>query len=277
VGTAVLGRTLLLAFALAACGTDIQSFSGDAGNNLGGGGSAGDGLPCDVQSVLQAHCTSCHGNPPNGAPISLVTYADLAAASPYGGTVAQRAYARMTSATSPMPPGSGVTVPSADIATFKSWLDAGMPTGSCGASVGPDPLNAAPTCTSGTFWNLGNEGSSRMHPGDACIACHRQSGGEAPTFTIAGTVYPTGHEPAECYGTSGAQVVITDNTGRTLTLTPNSAGNFYSTTALAFPIRAKVVVNGQERVMATAQTSGDCNACHTQNGTSMAPGRVTVP
>jgi len=116
-----------------------------------------------------------------------------------------------------------------------------------------------------------------MRPGDACISCHRQSGGEAPTFSIAGTVYPTGHEPAECNGTSAAQIVITDNNGQTITLTPNSAGNFSSRNAVAFPIHAKVVANGQERVMAGAQMSGDCNSCHTQNGASMAPGRVTLP
>ena len=255
----MLGRTLLaVAFVTAACGTDIQNFSGDANPGGTSQGGSGDGLPCDVQTVLSDHCTSCHGSPPNGAPMSLVSYADLAAASPYGGTIAQRAYVRMSSATSPMPPGSGITVPAAQIASFKAWLDAGMPTGSCGGgATGPDPLNAAPTCTSGTFWTGGNEGSSRMHPGDACIACHRQSGGEAPSYTIAGTVYPTGHEPAECNGTGAAQIVITDNNGQTITLTPNTAGNFHSSAAVAFPIRAKVVVNGVERVMAGAQASGD--------------------
>lgn len=208
--------------------------------------------------------------------MSLVTYGDLVASSPLGGSYADRAYTRMTSTTSPMPPAPASRLSSSDIAKFKSWIDAGTPAGSCGA-VAPDPLNAAPTCTSGTFWNAGNEGSSRMHPGDACISCHQMSGGEAPSYSIAGTVYPTGHEPAECNGTAAAQIVITDNNGQTITLTPNTAGNFDSSAALAFPIRAKVVANGQERAMAAPQMSGDCNTCHTQNGTSMAPGRVTLP
>ena len=208
--------------------------------------------------------------------MSLVTYGDLVAQSPLGGSYADRAYARMTSTTSQMPPAPAPRLSSSDIATFKTWIDAGTPPGSCGA-VGPDPLNAAPTCTSGTYWSGTDDGSSRMNPGDACIACHRTSGGEAPTFTIAGTVYPTGHEPALCNGTAAAQIVITDNNGQTITLTPNSAGNFSSRAAVAFPIRAKVVANGQERAMATPQATGDCNACHTQNGTSMAPGRVTLP
>jgi hypothetical protein len=208
--------------------------------------------------------------------MSLVTYGDLVAQSPLGGSYADRAYTRMTSTTSQMPPAPAVRLSSSDIATFKTWIDAGTPPGTCGA-VGPDPLNAAPTCTSGTYWPGGSDGSSRMNPGEACIACHRTSGGEAPSFTIAGTVYPTGHEPAECNGTAAAQIVITDSNGQTITLTPNSAGNFSSRAAVAFPIRAKVVANGQERAMAAAQATGDCNSCHTQNGLSMAPGRVTLP
>ena len=47
------------------------------------GGSASDGLPCDVDSLLARQCRSCHGTKPiGGAPMSLVSYDDLAAASP---------------------------------------------------------------------------------------------------------------------------------------------------------------------------------------------------
>lgn len=266
----VLGRTLVVASVVAACGTDIQPLAPDSGNSFGAGGGAG--LPCDVQAVL-SNCTSCHGDPPNGAPMSLVTYGDLIASSPMGGSYAQRAYLRMTATTNPMPPAPAARVSASDIATYKAWLDAGMPAGTCGA----DPLNAAPVCTSNSYWRGGDEGSSRMHPGDACISCHRSSGGEAPYFTIAGTVYPTGHEPDDCNGTTAAQVVITDKNGTTLTLTPNSAGNFRSSATVAFPITAKVVSGGRERAMQTPQMSGDCNSCHTQMGTMMAPGRVTLP
>jgi len=115
-----------------------------------------------------------------------------------------------------------------------------------------------------------------MDPGRACISCHASSF-EAPKFTIAGTVYPTGHEPDNCYGTSSVSVGITDANGTTMTLTPNASGNFYSTAAVAFPIQAKVVAGGKERVMTGAQASGDCNSCHTQTGANMAPGRIVVP
>src|SRR4030095_1003320 len=97
---------------------------------------------------------------------------------------------------------------------------------------------------------------------------------------LAGTVYPTAHEPDLCYGangTNGAQVIITGADNQIITLIPNAAGNFYYGGALARPYRAKVVYMGRERVMGVAQTSGDCNACHTQTGAMNAPGRILLP
>jgi hypothetical protein len=152
-------------------------------------------------------------------------------------------------------------------------------TGGTVTSGTTDPLAAAPTCTSNMNWLGGNDGSSSMNPGMACISCHASSK-EGPTFTIAGTVYPTGHEPDGCFGasaSSGAQVVITGADGRTLTLTPGSAGNFYSSTSVALPYNAKVVYMGRERAMGASQSTGDCNSCHTQNGANLAPGRITLP
>jgi hypothetical protein len=121
-----------------------------------------------------------------------------------------------------------------------------------------------------------------MEPGQACISCHARSGGEAPTFVIAGTLYPTGHEPDNCNGasgsTTGAKIVVTGSNGNTVSLTPNGAGNFYSSTSLPGPYKAKVVNGaGVERVMSGTASTGDCNSCHTQNGASAAPGRITLP
>jgi hypothetical protein len=76
---------------------------------------------------------------------------------------------------------------------------------------------------------------------------------------------------------AGIQVVITDATGRVLTLPVNAVGNFSSTTAVTRPFHAKVVRGGVERTMTATQTSGDCNTCHTQNGANGAPGRIVVP
>jgi mono/diheme cytochrome c family protein len=118
-----------------------------------------------------------------------------------------------------------------------------------------------------------------MNPGQACIACHTAER-EGPRFAIAGTVYPTGHEPDGCNGSSGGiQVVITDANGTAYTLTPNSAGNFYlqSAPGLALPYTAVVVQGGATRAMTEPQTSGDCNTCHTEAGAEGAPGRIVGP
>jgi hypothetical protein len=147
-----------------------------------------------------------------------------------------------------------------------------------GAAPSADPLAAAPTCTSGMTWTKGNHGSAEMNPGLACIACHSTMNG--PDLTIAGTVYPTGHEPDLCFGADGAsgvQVVITGADGQTITLTPVPSGDFHLGTRLMMPFTAKVTYKGRERAMTAAQTSGDCNGCHTQSGANGAPGRITLP
>ena len=79
------------------------------------------------------------------------------------------------------------------------------------------------------MWTKGNHGSDEMNPGRACIACHSTMNG--PDLTIAGTVYPTAHEPDLCYGADGSNdvsVVITGADGQTVTLTPILSGNFTS-------------------------------------------------
>jgi hypothetical protein len=117
-----------------------------------------------------------------------------------------------------------------------------------------------------------------MNPGRACIMCHSTMNG--PALTIAGTVYPTAHEPDLCNGangSNGARVVITGADGVTQTLTPGVSGNFNSRTRVMTPFKAKVTYMGRERAMAAAQTSGDCNSCHTQTGANAAPGRILLP
>jgi hypothetical protein len=288
-----------------AAGSNAGGVGGSAGARGGAGGAGGSGgdvggLPCDIQALLVNRCESCHGSTPSGgAPRSLVTFANLTAPdlSNPSLTEAQVALQRMQSTTSPMPPSPASPATSSEISAMQTWINSGYPTGSCaaggaggsggggaGGSGGgsTDPLNAAPTCTSKTNWTRGTNGSASMEPGQACITCHARSGGEAPTFVVAGTLYPTGHEPDNCNGTngtsSGAKVVVIGNNGNSITLTPNSVGNFYSSTSLPGPYKAKVVNSaGIERVMATAVSTGDCNSCHTQNGANSAPGRITLP
>jgi len=281
-----------------ACGASGTGGTGSADAGVGGvdartgtGGTNGaTGLPCDVQAVMSAACTSCHGSPPlAGVPMSLVTYADLTAPSHSDPTrnATQVSVARMQSTTMPMPPAPGTPATAAQISTLTSWIAAGYPRGTCGSAGGDggagdagDPYGTPPTCTSGKMTPQGG-GSPTMDPGQACVSCHASTGGEAPRFAIAGTVYPTAHEPDNCNGvnggTAGAAVVIVGANGQTLTLAPNTVGNFYYQGTLSTPFTAKVTYMGRERIMATPQTNGDCNLCHTQNGAMSAPGRIMLP
>ena len=118
-----------------------------------------------------------------------------------------------------------------------------------------------------------------MHPGMACIDCHTRER-EGPSFSIAGTVYHTAHEPNDCFGGSvtGAPIVqITDARGDVIQLPVNAAGNFFHEGSIALPYSAKVIAGGKERAMVKAQTIGDCNSCHTDVGVNDAPGRVMLP
>jgi hypothetical protein len=162
-----------------------------------------------------------------------------------------------------------------------------------GTAPATDPLLASPRCTSGITWTDGNKPSERMQPGEPCIACHIGPGRGGPPLAFGGTVYPSGHEPSQCYGANGrgdvygAKVVLVDGTGATFTADVNSAGNFYleADDALTPPIRAKVTFAGRERAMVMTAPSADCNTCHTQEGTTTlttagalkAPGRITLP
>jgi hypothetical protein len=213
----------------------------------------------------------------------LETLADLSAPahSNPAKTVAEMCSTRIVSAATPMPPAGQPALSAAEIATFQAWVAAGATAGTCGGAAaseaGPSPYDTPVQCSSGITSRV-DEGS-RMRPGDTCVSCHAQSGGEARLFSIGGTVYTTAHEPTLCEGANvaGATVVITDANNKTLTLSVNSVGNFYSSSPVAMPIHAKVVANGAERAMIAAQTTGDCNSCHTESGANSAPGRIMLP
>ncbi|HEY8077381.1 MAG TPA: hypothetical protein VIF62_24815, partial [Labilithrix sp.] len=147
--------------------------------------------------------------------------------------------------------------------------------------TGVDSGLAPLVCTSKQTWANGDRGSVDMHPGRACIDCHSTNFG--PTFQFGGTVYPTGHEPNDCYGvnggTLGLSVVITGADNTQLMLPVNGVGNFNSDnvkTKIMFPFHAYVGTGctqaeagapvdctGKIRGMVESQTTGDCNSCHT--------------
>ena len=277
----------------AGCDTGVQAPDGggpDLSYDIPDGGGA---IPCDVEAVLADRCSGCHGTTPtNAAPQALVTWADLRHPSAVDPTMtyAQRALIRMQDAKNPMPPISPVgPVSAAGIAAFDTWIKGGQAIGDCAPY---DPFAGASVCTTNATWDYGDSGATGMHPGVACINCHMDRP-RAPQLLIGGTVYSTGHEPDDCAGglpaNNGATVVITGADKKVQTIkvlmTSNTklvppSGNFYLETfghSLALPYTAKVVFNGKERAMNTAQMSGDCNSCHTELGDMNAPGRIVLP
>jgi len=149
--------------------------------------------------------------------------------------------------------------------------DAGKTTADAG-----DPFAEEATCTSGSTYTKGN--NADMRPGQECVKCH--SSDEGPIFTVAGTVYPTGHEPDGCFSNppSGITVIITDSKGVEKTIPVSTKSGNFSTTAKLTPPFTAVVSDGEKtREMKRSVDVADCNSCHTQDGDTGAPGRIVLP
>jgi hypothetical protein len=152
------------------------------------------------------------------------------------------------------------------------------------AACSKDETESVPTtvCASGTRWIGEDEGSSKMHPGRDCIACHSRES-DAPSFTFAGTVFSERSQANDCFGRAGTVVRIIDANGATFDMGANEAGNFYANRAVALPYTVELYRDGEKvNDMKTPQTSGACNSCHTAEGTSVGgaeapPGRITSP
>lgn len=117
------------------------------------------------------------------------------------------------------------------------------------------------------LWGCGD--SATMRPGEDCLSCHA-SGDHA--FTLAGTVFGDAAAAASA-GLGDVTITITDKNGAKVTMTSNSAGNFYTSQALAFPVAVAVRRGSAVSEMSSA-SSGACNDCHKGSGS---PGRVYVP
>jgi cytochrome c5 len=258
----------------------------------GGTGAAGTGLktglPCEVQAVLENRCIACHDGTRPESP-RLLDYADLVAPSKVdpAKSMAQEALGRMRSTTSPMPPPPAVPPDNAEIEPFETWVILGTPKRIETCTDAPPPTSKPPTttpgptgCTSGKTWTSGDMGSPLMHPGGACNACHQVKGG--PNLAIAGTVFPSLHEPNDCNGSAPPPtitVTVTDSKGRVLALPVNAAGNFEieHTAKLTPPFKASLSNGTKTTAMMGSVTSGDCNSCHTVAGANGAPGRIMAP
>lgn len=133
-------------------------------------------------------------------------------------------------------------------------------------------------CISGDEWTGGNRESELMNPGEACIACHKAER-EGPNLVAAGTVYTNYDEPDDCNGIHKATVRLTDADGEVYEEETNSAGNFLFQARdydIKTPFNAEVeFADGTIAKMSADLTTGDCNACHTQDGAEGAPGRIS--
>ncbi|MGO8996537.1 MAG: hypothetical protein ACLQVI_24760 [Polyangiaceae bacterium] len=168
--------------------------------------------------------------------------------------------------------------------TSGSTDDGGTPQADDGGSVAPVNLGDggllpdAASCTNGSAGLLAVIPGGTMAPGMACVSCHASTG--AGKLNVAGTVYAAPNEPNLCIGISaGVQVIVTDAQGNDHPLAVNAFGNFYDNSLLgfSFPYTARVITDAGTAPMLTAQTNGDCNACHTAAGTQGAAGRIVGP
>lgn len=271
---------------------------GSSGDESGGdddGRPAGDGLPCEIDEILQSSCIACHSATPTGGALTrMLNRSDLLAdaLSLPGSTVAEAALARFAGMGLRMPPAPATPLAETQIAAWDAWVAAGSPIGECVSDPEPDPFDVEPTCTSENYWDDGLfEGDHEMNPGRECVACHDDPaafGGDedGPSLPFAGTVFPTAHEPDDCYGVDGdasdVSIVITAANGEEVVMSVDAAGNFSAEPgdlpdAFDEPWTAKVVADGAERIMMAQLESGDCNSCHTQDGAEDAPGRIILP
>jgi len=140
-----------------------------------------------------------------------------------------------------------------------------------------------------------------MQPGQDCTICHRSGRAASDRqWTISGTVFSS---PDACKtylvdagttcsgGAEGVQVLVTMDGGATLTLTTNSAGNFYTDEPIG-QLTSLMIQKGNRRMVMNLPAAGGlggsgtigCNYCHTVANPGMptmgregAPGSLFIP
>jgi hypothetical protein len=101
--------------------------------------------------------------------------------------------------------------------------------------------------------------SGQHNAGQECQGCHAPGGG-APTFYLGGTLYS-----AATGGTAvaGATINVTDAAGKTIKIISANNGNFWTKTALTYPIKVDASLCPSTLPMsATVAGNGACNNCH---------------
>jgi hypothetical protein len=114
---------------------------------------------------------------------------------------------------------------------------------------------------------IASPGSGNHNAGLACLSCH-DGGGDAPTFTMGGTVFSTSSGGAPVVG---ATIVVVDAAGMERRLVTRTNGNFYSIDRIVFPVRVHATRCPDARAMSAEVPDGNCNACH------LPAMRITLP
>lgn len=266
-------RITILAVVLAATvACDDTLFGGGAADTDTGSGW------CAVQSLFEARCVSCH-SPSGGTQGALDLKTDAHAAlvgvaSAYPGRtlvvagdpagsflLAKLEGTQAATEGGAMPLGGALSASTIEV--VRQWIADGA-TSECTVDTGPPPEcnTDHEDCRPGVAGCGGESGT--MDPGADCLTCHRYGGDEeAPRWTAAGTAF------TDVWGTdglAGATVHLTDADGKTVSLTTNRAGNFYTQAALTMPIRASIVTDAGTLEMTTAQDTAACNSCHRCDG-----------
>lgn len=114
--------------------------------------------------------------------------------------------------------------------------------------------------------------SGEHNPGQPCQLCHG-AGGDAPRFTLGGTLYTSSAGTAEL---PGGTIVVIDANDVVHALPSAQNGNFWTTEAITFPVKTHASLCPDTRPMISPVTDGDCNAggCHDSAAPS---GRIHLP
>lgn len=241
------------------------SSASNGGSNTGAAsGTPGGGtdMPCDVQTLLNTKCVSCHANPPIAGSLSpLVTSADMKAMAKEDATKNETEVSIDKMKAGTMPPGGGATP--AEIAALENWMK-GNYAGTC-AATGPDGGVAAPPPAAAVdpFANAPayvKRTASRAHnAGKDCMGgCHNHG------FTFAGTL-----RDGNGTAIAGAEVRLVDSNGKAILVNTDSSGNFHSSQSWSGTAHVGARTDTDKAIMVTALKPGDggCNGCHANGGT----------
>lgn len=189
-------------FLVGACGSGTPAAPSGSAAPASSSQAAADSVPCEISQVLSASCQSCHGAAPiNGAPMPLVTLADLTAPGRSDSTrktfelVAERVQDRAR----PMPPDPTKRLSDHAIAMLQTWASSGAPAGA--ACAGPASSTAA--TAGGSAAPSGASGSPGAPRGTAGASESPATGSAGSGAVAAAGSGETGNVAGSPAGTAG--------------------------------------------------------------------------